>query len=347
MKTSNKKGLNKIGKIFISILLLLVLVIGIATVVVVVQSSKIKKDSAKPPKQLSSWMSMIEDDAKITQIAIPGSHDSGTYGMHYTAETQDCSFAEQLERGVRYFDVRVNYVNDDYVIFHGPVNGAKYSQVLDDIKVFLDENPSEFLILDYQKFKNNSQNNAFDMLENAVGSNRLVSNDTNLSDSEFVENLTLADVRGKCIVVSGIDYDKPYVFDRGDGEVKGTALCSYYNGMEHRGNRIDFIEKTLPSYIDRFEEEGTGIFILQGQLTDLILVRGPRFLEVAHSESMNDYVKGLRENEQYDKINVIMRDFVTSYTSALTISLNIDKDLVKEEYKDDYNKFLLDTNYET
>lgn len=337
------KTLNKTAKIIISILLVIALVVGISVAVVAIQSSKIKKDSLDPPVQLSSWMNMINDDAKISEIAIPGSHDSGTYGMNYTAETQDCSFEEQLNRGVRYFDVRVNFVDDDYVIFHGPINGAKYEHVLKDIKNFLDENPSEFLILDYQKFKNNSQDNVFDMLENAVGVDRLVTKNGDVSDSEFVENLTLGDVRGKCVVVSGLDYEKDYVLDRGDGESSGMALYSYYNGMEHRGNRTKFIEKTLPSYIDRFEQEGEGIFILQGQLTDLILIRGPRFLEANHFEDMNDFVKELRTNGKYDKINIIMRDFVSSYTSSLTLALNIDKGIVKDEYKETFDKMLLDS----
>ncbi len=347
MKAGKNKTLSKTAKIIISILLVIALVLGISVAVVAIQSSKIKKDSLEPPAQLSSWMDLIDDDVKINKIAIPGSHDSGTYGMNHTAETQDCSFEEQLKRGVRYFDVRVNYVDDDYVIFHGPINGAKYEQVLDDIKNFLDENPSEFLILDYQKFKNNSQQNVFDMLENAVGIDRIVMKVSDCSDSEFVENLTLGEVRGKCLVVSGIDYDKPYILDRGDGEKSGMALYSYYNGMEHRGNRIKFIENTLPSYIERYENEGSGIFVLQGQLTDLILLRGPRFLEANHYEDMNDFVKELKMNGDYDKINVIMRDFVSSYTSSLTIALNRDKGIVKDECKGTFDKLILDSGYDT
>ena len=33
-----------------------------------------------------NWMSYIKDDAKITKIAMPGSHNSGTMGMIRFAE---------------------------------------------------------------------------------------------------------------------------------------------------------------------------------------------------------------------------------------------------------------------
>ncbi len=341
MKANSGKTTKKTGKSLISIVLVLALIIGIVASVIAIHSSKIKKDTVNPPVELSSWMNMIDDSAKITNIAIPGSHDSGTYGMSYLAETQDCSFEEQLKRGIRYFDVRVNCVDGDYRIFHGPINGAKYTEVLDDIKNFLNNNPTEFVILDYQHFKNNSEKVTFEMLEETVGKDKLVTKNNDVSDKEFVENLTLGEIRGKCLVISEYKDDFEFIFERGEGK----SLCSYYNGDEHKGSQKDFVEKTLPNYIEKFEEEGTGIFILQGQLTDGIFVRGPRYREASHFDSMNEFVKGLRENEQYDKVNVIMRDFVTSYTSSLTLALNVDKGLVKDEYNEPYEKMLLDSGY--
>ncbi len=342
MKSSKCKATSIAGKILISIVLVLALIIGIGAAVIAVHSSKIEKDTVNPPALLSSWMNMIDDNAKITEIAIPGSHDSGTYGMTYLTETQDCSLAEQLDRGIRYFDVRVNFVDGEYRIFHGPINGAEYTEVLNDIKNFLEKNPTEFIILDYQHFKNNSEQVTFEMLEKTVGKDRLVTKNSDVSDKEYVENLTLGEIRGKCLVISGYEGDFPFIFERGEGK----SLCSYYNGDEHKGSQKDFVEKTLPNYIEKFEEEGTGIFILQGQLTDGIYIRGPRFREASHAESMNEFVKELRENEQYDKINVIMRDFVTSYTSSLTLVLNEDKGFVKDEYKESYDKMLLDSGYD-
>ena len=52
-----------------------------------------------------NWMSYITDDAKITKVAIPGAHNSGTKGMNYTACCQDGTPFEQYQYGVRKFGI--------------------------------------------------------------------------------------------------------------------------------------------------------------------------------------------------------------------------------------------------
>jgi hypothetical protein len=51
---------------------------------------------------------------RLSDIAIPGSHDSGTYAFDFFegagyANTQDEDFTHQLDDGMRFFDVRVDY----------------------------------------------------------------------------------------------------------------------------------------------------------------------------------------------------------------------------------------------
>ena len=51
-------------------------------------------------------MSYVSDDTLLTDIVIPGSHDSGTTKMMWAAKTQDKSIKEQMACGARYFDIR-------------------------------------------------------------------------------------------------------------------------------------------------------------------------------------------------------------------------------------------------
>ena len=53
------------------------------------------------------WMSYIKDEAKITEIAIPGAHNSATAGMNVTACCQDGTPFEQYRYGVREFCIRL------------------------------------------------------------------------------------------------------------------------------------------------------------------------------------------------------------------------------------------------
>jgi len=71
----------------------------------------------------SNWMSHISGDLKLNQINIPGTHDSGMYSVKELyrsfAQTQDKNIIQQLEMGVRYFDLRLAWSNNDIIISHG------------------------------------------------------------------------------------------------------------------------------------------------------------------------------------------------------------------------------------
>lgn len=108
---------------------------------------------------------------KINQVMLPGTHDSGTFRIgaptqgDHTARTQSLSFAEQLELGVRYFDLRVKLGNSAYYPYHGPWtsdsdlcrkgdnpddpnNKLQFKQMRD----FLKQHPKEIIILKFQGF---------------------------------------------------------------------------------------------------------------------------------------------------------------------------------------------------
>ena len=314
--------------------LIAVLVVILAPIIAV-GNKVIVKDTVQPDAYLTEWMSYIDDDAPVTDIAIPGSHDSGCIEMPYYGATQDLTFAEQLDRGVRYFDIRVNDKGGDLVIFHTVVNGVDYEGVLRDIDEFMDAHPSEFLVLDFSHFKNDSEEKVFDLFDEIVSAEMVV-NDTNIEDTEFLDALTLDDVRGKVIVFitpdetdyRGRDY---FFYKHGDkvGEDADTiyaSLVSPYKKLWNGKSAKKLTGDILYRYIDTFKDIDRGFFVLQCQLTDTALVFGPRYREGKLIELANDFVKGLyddKENLQY--INIVMRDFVTCEKSALTIRLNFAK----------------------
>ncbi|OUM57080.1 Non-catalytic module family DOC2, partial [Piromyces sp. E2] len=58
-----------------------------------------------------NWMNYVDDNLKINQVIIPGTHDSGTCNVNiFEAEwtrTQSLNIKEQLENGIRYLDIRL------------------------------------------------------------------------------------------------------------------------------------------------------------------------------------------------------------------------------------------------
>lgn len=75
-----------------------------------------------PGSATSRWMADVADDVKLCNMAIPGTHDSGTFGIKYyaqfAAQTQRYNLKEQFDLGVRSFDLRVRNSGDEARIYH-------------------------------------------------------------------------------------------------------------------------------------------------------------------------------------------------------------------------------------
>ena len=108
-----------------------------------------------------NWMKRLPDDAYVANLSIPGSHDTGTgngfpgitvsiygpFGDKY-ARTQEKSFQDQWELGVRAFDMRPavkdGYLNDNHGIMPTKL---RFDDALYFLRDKLIENPSEFAII--------------------------------------------------------------------------------------------------------------------------------------------------------------------------------------------------------
>lgn len=287
-----------------------------------------KFESADPA--LSCWMGRMADEKLLKDIIVPGSHDAGTKGVIWAGETQVCTVGEQLLCGARYFDLRVRKKGDEYVIFHSIMNGAFFSGILEDIKCFMEANPSEALILDFQHFGGGSEQGVKEMLWKTLGeSGHIVVNDTGLSAVDFCRQLTLGDARGKCIVFWGSrgNIDCSWVFPRNDNEctLNGMCLDSYYIGDLHKKGAGVLIKEAHPIYLGRLKEqqaEGKDCFcVLQCQLTDRFLVRGPWSLEHKNGDRITEYIAGL-DHAKLEGICALMRDFLSPEKCMQIINLN-------------------------
>eukprot|EP00913_Durusdinium_trenchii_P002054 g1897.t1 len=83
---------------------------------------------SKEKLDMSSWMAPLPEQLPISQVSIPGTHDSATFQMwplpvswEYMwafGQTQDWDLPTQLAAGVRFFDLRVKA---DGWLYHGPM----------------------------------------------------------------------------------------------------------------------------------------------------------------------------------------------------------------------------------
>ncbi len=299
--------------------------------------------------QNNNWMSYIKDETKLSEIVIPGSHDAGSCSINYLGRTQGYSVKTQLEMGTRYFDLRVNKTENGYYMYHEMFNGEKFSDVLEAIVSFIKTNKTETLILDFQHFKGDSEQDVIKMLEETlVKDNLVVEKDPTISDLELISNLTLKDTRGKCIILFGhnesLVSEYSFLFNRNNDDCtkKEQVLNSCYISEYNKMDSALYIEVGLPYYYQNIkekikEESYKGLFVLQGQLTDGMLIFGPYSKEKNHNKNMTKYIEQIKEDpERLALTNIIMRDFLTYDKCENIIALNYYKNNLKTELVEDF-----------
>ena len=100
-----------------------------------------------------NWMQTLDDNLRLPSLSIPGSHDAATSscssgGLAGSAHTQTYTIAQQLEHGVRMFDLRPAWDGSDLIIYHGIISTkVKFSDALTTLCDFLDAHPQEFLFV--------------------------------------------------------------------------------------------------------------------------------------------------------------------------------------------------------
>ena len=98
---------------------------------------------------LLNWMSMISDDTSICDLLIPGTHDTmtATCDQRYY-KTQNLSLDEQLQCGVRFFDMRIRR---EMIAAHREWHSnITMNEIMSTLKDFLEKYPSEVIIMRVQ-----------------------------------------------------------------------------------------------------------------------------------------------------------------------------------------------------
>ena len=182
------------------------------------------QDTIKYPYEMSTppsdWLSMIKDDTKVCKLSIPGTHDSMT-GMGFyqpalksisnmTAISQLCTFDEQMNSGIRFFDLRPVVSIDTIAttpaerqilrLAHGFTEiNVKFEESLDWMKEFLDRHPSEFFIIKIQADNGmESQQNWTVLLHQLLSKPKY----NDLFVKNWRPDITVGEMRGKVLILS-------------------------------------------------------------------------------------------------------------------------------------------------
>lgn len=136
--------------VLIGLLILLGVALAAVLVMLGIANSSVGARELTDDDIRSDWMAQLDDSTSLNEIYIPGTHDSGAlYSfLGVSGKCQSYTISEQLEMGVRFFDVRLQLHKDELAVVHSFVDQKlSFAEVLIDIEAFLSEHPSEFVII--------------------------------------------------------------------------------------------------------------------------------------------------------------------------------------------------------
>jgi 1-phosphatidylinositol phosphodiesterase len=143
------------------------------------------------------WMAALPGNLPISEISIPATHDSGASraGGDSTL-TQSMSLGEQLNAGIRGWDIRLGVESGRLKLYHGIIRqGQDFdTDVLAVADTFLTAHPSETLLMRVRQ-ENGSDSNFGDLVRATLAKDPRVYTGSSLDP-------TLDTIRGKIIVLS-------------------------------------------------------------------------------------------------------------------------------------------------
>ena len=196
----------------------------IAVIVVILVALVVGDDDTKqavnvnldvPYSDTSSWMSFLSDDSYISEITIPGTHNSCAryVSLDYMTRCQSTDVSEQLENGFRYLELKVaideREEGNRLKLVNGSANCHKsgklfsdylyFEDVCDDIYKFLQEKSTETVIVNVKIDDSaHSVSDIEKLLKDILDANK----DYWYAEDEIP---TLGEVRGKAILALGFE----------------------------------------------------------------------------------------------------------------------------------------------
>lgn len=251
---------------------------------------------------MENWMSLLNDDRLITDVAIPGSHNSCSYSSDYSfSRCQSTDLPTQLRLGVRYLDLRFTLKNDELKMYHGWDDlKISFDTCLRQVKSYLEEHPSEIILLRLQKERKYVPGLCDIYYQAIVSSFKKIG--LPLVDTSDLTNFRVGDLRGKAIVV---EYNNIPLYNehRTYPHITGYSYWGYLsNRKQVEAKWQDILKEEVPETdkhkfkrINLYSSGGRkilGITIPNPKSFTKLFVeeKFPEILELIHNKENNKYI---------------------------------------------------------
>lgn len=211
-------------------------------------------------RDYSCWMKALPDDMPAWQVSMPGSHDAATGTIPESdparmyAGTQSYDLETQFEMGVRAFDLRPGFKDNDTSslrIMHSFVDaGVSADEAVGTIARMLKEHPTEFAVIVTRIEDTDYSGLVLEAAKDGVSALEKKYCDMGAALPSFRPGLTVGDLRGKILFINRNDF--------GAGRFKcGARAYGWGEGSSIAGSDG---QKVAVDVQDEYEWEDDGNF---------------------------------------------------------------------------------------
>lgn len=196
----------------------------------------------------SDWQSTLDDTTPISHLTIPGTHNSSAFNIYNwsiikdRAECQSINLEDQLESGIRAFDLRYRYEYSKFYLYHGSYacNDSDNTQlnlnkVFDKFNDYLKAHPNEFILVNLQKEAGDYNMNALNQLKHNYS-----------VFSGFSYQTKVSEVRGKIVDASGYMQNASGIYNTWNTTVDGKV-----SDLKNVFSAAPAVDKNTSSFIDQ------------------------------------------------------------------------------------------------
>lgn len=259
-------------------------------------------------KQAVLWMKELDDSLAVRDLSIPGSHDSGA--LHsigdVSGKCQSLSIEDQLSVGVRFLDIRLRLVGDEFKIVHSFVDQATdFDDTLRTVVEFIENNPSEFLFVSIKEDKEakNPKGDFATLLEATLAEYDTIARDTSVPD-------TVGKARGRIFIISryeGATIGIPAYDGWLDSE--SFAMNEIYVQDEYKVESAEEKQEAVEAALSVAGEKSYAL-VLNFSSCYLTTESFPPTYAATVAQDMNPYIKEKADSHD-GTMGVVICDFVT------------------------------------
>lgn len=167
-----------------------------------------EKETTQFIEQYTEWMSTIPDDRKLSQLSIPGTHDTMAHRSNLPflniVRTQTMDLKQQLNSGIRYLDIRIAYHQDYFELYHGAVKlRYRLEDVFEIVKDYLTKYPSETILMRIKQEHTHANDLEMKLLFDKYYK-KYQSLFWDKNQSIHKDNPTLKEIRGKIVLLPDV-----------------------------------------------------------------------------------------------------------------------------------------------